>query len=123
MVCIPALLTVDYEPYRLREFPFTHFSQKFRVSNGFTKYVRKFIILRENFSFFHTTQWKFRNFTATVFPQKFRQIDGLLKKELYNKIDLTEKNCAAVNFLLFHTVHNVLWKLQKFMYSHIFFAT
>ena len=32
------------------------------------------------------TLWKFRNFTATVFPQKFRQINVLLKEHYYKLI-------------------------------------
>ena len=43
------------------------------------------------------TLWKFRDFTATVFSQKFRQINVLL----------------AVNSSFFHT-HSAVWKLQKF---------
>ena len=50
---------------------------------------RKKILARENFSFFHTvsTLWKFRNFIATVFSQKFRQINVLLKNFTINWFD------------------------------------
>ena len=41
----------------------------------------------KNFRNYHTTVWKLRNFTATILPQKFRQINFLLKKFTLNWID------------------------------------
>ena len=39
--------------------------------------------VRENSRNFHTVLWKLRNFTVTIFSQKFRQLNFLLKKIFY----------------------------------------
>ena len=52
-----------------------------------------------NFTFFHTvscTLWKLRSFTATIFSQKFRQINVLLiDKERYCRLILRKKTCHS----------------------------
>ena len=65
---------------------------------------RKKISMAANFSFFHTVLWKFRNFTATVSSQKFREIDFLLKYFTLCKLIWRKKFCMAANFSFFHTV-------------------
>ena len=56
----------------------------------------------------NSTVWKLQNFTATIFSQKFRQINVLPYYKLH-WFDV--KNCVVVNFSFFHTVfhcvHNV----------------
>ena len=59
--------------------------------------------VRVNFRNFHTTLWKLRNFTATVFSQKFRQINVLLKK-LFYKLIWRKKIAWRSEFLVFSTL-------------------
>ena len=59
----------------------------------------------ENLRNFHTVQrtlWKLRNFTATIFSQKFRQINFLLKKFTLNCFD--GKKIAWQRFFCFSTL-------------------
>ena len=58
--------------------------------------------VRENFCIFHTvvcTLWKLRDSTATVFSQKFRQINVLPKNFTINWFD--GKNFRGSEFLVF----------------------
>ena len=70
-----------YTVWKMLQFSLTHFWQKIREINGFTKEITKELIWRNiflvrlNFSFFHTVLWKLLNFTATILSQKFRQIN------------------------------------------------
>ena len=78
-----------------------------------------------NFSFYHTvwklrnTLWKFRNFTATVFSQKFRQINILQKNITINWFD--GKKLDGSEFLVFphctvaeiHSSHTFLQKFRE----------
>ena len=75
--------------------------------------------VRVNFRNFHTvysTLWKFLNFTATVFSQKFRQINVLLKNFTIRLI-WRKKICKAENFSFFHTVafarEKITWNRVK----------
>ena len=62
------------------------------------------------------TVWKLRNFTATIFAQKFRESNFLLNTFTLNWFD--EKICMSVNLSLFQ---RVVWKLQKFSLTSHFF--
>ena len=47
--------------------------------------------------------WKLQTFTATVYSQKFRQINVLLKN--FCKLIWRKNICVAENFVFFHTVY------------------
>ena len=72
--------------WKLLEFTLTFFGKNFvKVTHLLNKELiwREKISVRVNFSFFHSlvhTLWKLQNFTAMISPQKFRQINVLLKK-------------------------------------------
>ena len=55
-----------------------------------------------------STLWKLRNFTATVFSQKLRQIKALLKN--FCKLIWRKKFCGAVNFSFFHIILCALFR-------------
>ena len=76
---------------------------------------RKKISVRENFAVFDTL-WKLRNFTATVFPQLFRQIKVLLKNFAVNWFD--EKSFPWQWISRFST----LCKITEFYCRHGFFS-
>ena len=100
-----------YTVWKMLQFSLTHFWQKIREINGFTKEITKELIWRNiflvrlNFSFFHTVLWKLRNFTATIKPvimsQKFRQINFFVNI-----------SCAVeIAEILSHTFFaNISWK-------------
>ena len=65
-----------------------------------TKFLQK--IVGEKFSNFHTTVWKFENFSPTIFLQKFRQ-SNFFTKELYCKSISRKFFEVGVNFWHYHT--------------------
>ena len=77
------------------------FSYFFSKNVAFTKFLPKKLSVCTCGSK-SLTVWKLRNFTATIFSQKFRKSNFLLKNSTLNWFD--EKNCMAVNFSFFHTV-------------------
>ena len=56
--------------------------------------------------------WKLRNFTSTIFSEKFRENNVLITKELYSKLIWWKNICMAVNFSFFHTVCSSRQKLS-----------
>ena len=104
----------------------------FRQINIFTKEVTKELISRKKFEhnrvtvLFHsrhlvlTVEITEIYCHATVFWQIFLQIKVLLKNFTVNWFDEKYLACAwqAVNFLFFHTVLSVVWKLRKFTLTH-----
>ena len=77
---------------------------------------------RVNFHNFHTTLWKLRNFTATVFSQKFRQINVLLKK-LFYKLIWRKKITWRSEFLVFSTLCSTQCGKTKNSLPHNFFPS
>ena len=120
---------VKYKSVQITQFyilSFIQFWQKFRESNGFTKVnyktTKDLIWLTEHFfgeSEFlvfprtqHVTLWKFRNFIATVFSQKFRQINVLLKNITIHWFD--GKKFAWQKISRFSTLcYCTVWKNEK----------
>ena len=80
-------------------------------TNAFTKFLRQ-KCAREFLQFPHCG-----NFAATDFSQKFRQINVLLKIELYWKLIWRKKICVAVNFSF---VHILWWILPFFRQINVF---
>ena len=69
--------------------------------------------------------WKFKNFSPTMFLQKFRQ-SNFFTKELYCKLISRKFFEVGVNFRNFHTVQknheiSTLWNVNKYLF--VFQAT
>ena len=104
--------------WKLRKFILTHFCQKFRESNGFTKEITKELIWRNSFmrmnsSFFQSMEITEFYCHHAFFSQKFRDINLLLKNFTLNWFDDSE-------FLVFNTVSYSV-KITQF-YCHHFVA-
>ena len=70
--------------------------------------LMKYFLGESNFSFFQTvpcTVWKVRNITASILPQKFREITFSQKNFALTKLIWRKNNLhRAVNFSFFYTV-------------------
>ena len=81
---------------------FTRKNEKFTLSKRIFREINSLVkpLVSRNFwsTYAYVTNWKLRNFTATVFSSNQR-----FTKELYCKLIWRKKFCVAVNFSFFHT--------------------
>ena len=93
---------------------FYDFDKNLSKSIGFTKILVTVWKSAIRYLYGNTLR-KLRNFVATDFSKKFRQINVLLKIELYwKKLIWRKKICVALNFSFFHIF---LWGME---YHHFF---
>ena len=110
---------IRYKCMSLRKFTFTLFWQIFRESNAYTKYItkeliwRKNILVRVNFSFFHSVRkWYFR-----------RDLNFFPSNQTKNVVSFTEKSCILISRNIFVEHSVVKWKIyQKIISSNQLFS-
>ena len=100
----------------MNKFSWNQVFSNFFIKTLFSQLLAKKYI-RVNFRNFHTMVQcaqcgKLQTFTATVYSQKFRQINVLLKNFTISWFDGKKIAWLAVNFSFFHTVTYCMWRLH-----------